>query len=436
MALGGGNFLTQNKVLNGTYINFVSAGKSSASLSDRGVAAVPLILDWGIDGAVFTVTAEDFQKDSLKIFGYSVDAPQLKALRELFRNISVGHFYKLMNTGVAAANTYCTAKYKGVRGNDLKTVIAVNLDDNTKMDVSTYLGTVLVDKQTVLPNSDKLADNDYVIWKGNVTLAATAALPLTAGSNGTGITTGDYQVFLDHMEAYSFNVLACPTSDTAVTDLFIAFTKRLRDQVGAKFQTVVYKKLADYEGVITVENTALDDVNPAALVYWVSGAEAACPVNKSLTNKRYDGEYEIGASFKQSDLEAGIKAGKFIFHKMGSELRVLDDINSYVTFTEEKSADFSSNQTVRVLDQFANDIALLFNKKYLGQIPNDPSGRISFWNDLVDIHKQMEKIRAIEAFKPSDIKVEKGETKKSVIVNNIITPVNAMGQLYMTMVVE
>ena len=65
MALGGGTFIAQNKVLPGTYINFISASKASATLSDRGIAALPLELDWGVDGAVFTVTSEDFQKNSL-----------------------------------------------------------------------------------------------------------------------------------------------------------------------------------------------------------------------------------------------------------------------------------------------------------------------------------------------------------------------------------
>ena len=68
MALGGGVFVTQNKVLPGSYINFVSASAASASLSDRGTAAFPITLSWGEDGKVFTVTAEEFQKDSLKIF--------------------------------------------------------------------------------------------------------------------------------------------------------------------------------------------------------------------------------------------------------------------------------------------------------------------------------------------------------------------------------
>ena len=71
MALGGGIWAVQNKVLPGTYINFSSVAKASATLSDRGYAAMPLMLDWGPDSTVFTVTSGDFQKNSLKIFGHS-----------------------------------------------------------------------------------------------------------------------------------------------------------------------------------------------------------------------------------------------------------------------------------------------------------------------------------------------------------------------------
>ncbi len=38
-----------------------------------------------------------------------------------------------------------------------------------------------------------------------------------------------------------------------------------------------------------------------------------------------------------------------------------------MTFTEEKGKDFSSNQTMRVLDQIGNDVAALFGTKYLGK---------------------------------------------------------------------
>ena len=52
MALGGGTYLVQNKLLPGAYINFVSASRASATLSDRGTATFPLSLDWGPEGEV------------------------------------------------------------------------------------------------------------------------------------------------------------------------------------------------------------------------------------------------------------------------------------------------------------------------------------------------------------------------------------------------
>lgn len=44
---GGGNFTSQNKVLPGSYINFVSAARAAASVSDRGIVAVRLLLAGG-----------------------------------------------------------------------------------------------------------------------------------------------------------------------------------------------------------------------------------------------------------------------------------------------------------------------------------------------------------------------------------------------------
>lgn len=438
MALGGGTFVTQNKVLPGTYINFISAARASTTLSDRGVVAMPLELDWGPDAAVFTVTAEDFQKESLKIFGYEYTNSKLKGLRDIFKNIRTAHIYKLMKNGVAASNTYCTAKYKGERGNDLKTVAALNVDDATKMDVSTYLGTVLVDKQTVLPNTDNLADNDYVVWKANVVINETAGLALTLGSNGDVLTGTEYQAALDAFEAFSFNVIGCLSTTSEIIDLVVQYTKRLRDDVGVKFQAVVYQtETADHEGIISVENAVLDSGEAASsLVYWVSGAQAGCAINKSLTNKVYDGEFSVDTNYKQSELEAALLAGKFMFHLVGDRVRVVEDINTFTSVTDEKSKDFGSNQTIRVLDQIATDIAALFNSKYLGNVPNDADGRISLWSDIVTHHQELQRIRAIENFASKNVQVAAGATKKAVVVNDVITPVNAMAQLYMTVVVE
>lgn len=434
MALGGGTFITQNKVLPGAYINFISVSRASTTLSDRGYGAMALELDWGQDDEIFTVESEDLKEKSLQIFGYEYTHDKLKGIRDLFKNLRTGYLFKL-NGGVKASNTFATAKYKGIRGNDIKIIITVNVDDSAKFDVTTLIDTIVVDVQTVQAASE-LISNDFVNFKTDATLVATSGINLASGTNGTAVTGTEYQVFLDKIESYSFNALGCLSTSSTIIDLYAAFTKRMRDEVGAKFQTIVYRTASDYEGIISLENTIFDsDVVATSLIYWLTGAEAGCEVNKTITNKKYDGEFTVNTNYKQSQLSDAIKAGKLMFHKVGSEVRVLTDINTYVSFTSEKNSDFASNQTVRVLDQIANDNAVLFNTKYLGKIPNDKSGRISLWSDIVAYNRQLEQIRAIENFDSASVVVDQGTTKKSVVIGQNVTVTNAMEQLYMTVVV-
>ncbi|HBF7604741.1 TPA: phage tail sheath family protein [Clostridioides difficile] len=436
MALGGGTFVTQNKILPGAYINFISAKRATSSLSDRGIVAMPLELDWGIDEEAFQVTSDDFEKYSVKYFGYDYTHEKLKGLRDLFKNIRLGYFYKL-NKGVKASCTIAIAKYSGIRGNDLKVIVTTNIDDNTKFDVVTLLDNKKVDTQIAKVITD-LQDNDYVSWKKDATLEASAGLVFTGGTNGEVVTGAEYQAFLDKIESYSFNALGCLATTTEIKSLFVEFTKRMRDRVGAKFQTVLYKKSdADYEGVVSVENKIKDaGLLESSLIYWTTGAIAGCDINKSNTNKKYGGEFDVDVNYTQLQLEEALKTGKFIFHKVGDEVHVLEDINTFVSFTDDKNDDFSSNQSVRVLDQIANDIAILFNTKYLGKVPNDAAGRISFWNDVVKHHKELENIRAIEDFKADDVSVEPGSDKKTVVVSDAVKVISAMSKLYMTVSVS
>ena len=150
------------------------------------------------------------------------------------------------------------------------------------------------------------------------------------------------------------------------------------------------------------------------------------------TNKAYDGEYAVNTGYTQIQLENALAAGKFVFHSVNDEVRVLEDINTKTTVTDEEGEDFKANQTIRVIDQIGNDIAVLFNTKYLGIIPNDRSGRISLWNDISKHHKELETLRAIEDFNSEDVTVEQGDEKSAVVVTDAITVVNAMGKLYMT----
>ena len=111
-------------------------------------------------------------------------------------------------------------------------------------------------------------------------------------------------------------------------------------------------------------------------------------------------------------------------------------MNTMVTVSDTQGEIFRDNQTVRVMDQIGNDIAVLFCTKYLGIVPNDAAGRISLWSDIVKHHRQLQEIRAIDEFADSDVTVTQGETRRSVVVTDLVTVVSSMGTLYMTVTVK
>lgn len=243
---------------------------------------------------------------------------------------------------------------------------------------------------------------------------------------------------LNALESYDFNILCyTPGMGDEMAAQFISKVKSWRDELGKKCQVVVYQMDdSDHEGVINVVSEPTTSKEIGVLCPWVAGAMAGCAINESCTNMLYDGEYTIKTAKTQAELEECIANGQIAFHNVYGEVRLLEDINSLVTTTADKGEDFKSNQTIRVIDQIANDIAKLFNTKYLGKIPNNASGRVSLWGDIVKHHRELEAVQAIENFDATLLTVEQGATKKSVVVNDVITVVNAMAQLYMTLVVQ
>lgn len=344
--LGGGVFVTQNKTLPGSYLNFVNASAASSAVSDRGVVAIALPLNKSA-GKIITITKNEFVNECSELLGKEYKSADVAPLREIFCHANKVHIYDLGSNGL-------------------------------------------------VPDAIKA------------------------------------------FEPYEFNILCAYTGESADITTYISAVKNWRDNMGKKCQVVVYSQTKpDYEGVINVVSTVSDDnAEPYTLVAWVAGAEAGCKINESCTNMLYDGEYNIIIDKTQEDLEDCIDNGQVAFHLVYDSIRMLEDVNSLTTTNADKGEDFKYNQTIRVIDQIANDIAKLFNTKYLGRIPNNASGRVSLWADIVAHHRQLEAINAIDTFDSTKLTVTQGATKKSVVINDAITVMNAMTQLYMTVVVQ
>ena len=347
--LGGGIFVTQNKTLPGSYINFVNARNVSSTIGERGVVAIVLPLG-KVPGEVIELTKVQFYEEAETLLGVKSTDESVVALREIF---------------VHANKCYI-----------------------------------------------------YDIGGGETELTVAAAL--------------------NALEPYEFNIVCAYTAEEADITTYITKVITWRDELGKKCQVVVYNAAMDgndHEGVINVVST-VSEGDAHALVAWVAGAEAACSINKSCTNQIYDGELIVVADKTQAELEECIENGQIAFHKVYGDIRLLEDVNTLVTLDENKGEDFKSNQTIRVIDQIANDIAKLFHTKYMGNIPNNASGRVSLWGDIVAHHRELEKVQAIENFDANLVTVEQGANKKSVVVNDVVTVVNCMSQLYMTVVVQ
>lgn len=423
MALGGGTYTVQNKVLGGAYFQFVSVPKATATIADRGVASIALDLNWGDGDDIITIEAREFLRDSLNILGYSYSADELRSLRELFLHAQTVHLYRLNGKGAKATSDIGTAKYNGTRGNDLKVVISKNVDDPTYFTVATYLDVTEVESQTV-KSASELQDNDFIVFNKGASLEENAGILFTGGANSVS-GAEDHQAFLNKIENYpDTNSIGYMGTDETLKNLYVSFTQRMRDEVGVRVQCVVHNKSADSMGVVNVKNSA-------DLVPWALGVIAGTACNKSATNLTYDGELTINTNYTQRQLENSLKAGEWVLHRVGDKVKVLEDINSLTTITDEIGEVFQDNQTVRIIDTIADACATVFCNKYLGKVPNDANGRISLWSDIVKIHQQLNDIRALENFDPESVTVEQGESKKSVLVNSAITVVNTMVRLYM-----
>lgn len=321
MALGGGTFVTQNKTIPGAYINFVTTATGATVFGERGVVALGDSFNWGSND-IFEVTAEDFYKNSMALFGYDALDGKMIGIRDVFKNakkIYVGRING--NNAKKASCTFGEAKYTGTRGNDIKIAVYSDPDDSSYKNVYTYVGTTIVDTQRV-KSMVELRNNNFVVWKSDATLTNTASMPMTGGTNGA--TTGQaVQSFLDDISGYSFNAITVISDNESINQLVAEYTKRMRDTIGKKFQSIVHNYFADYEGVINIDPYAVSEED-YLVAYWVAGAVAGCEINESLTNKVYDGEIEIDSLYTQSQLENKIKSGEFVFHRVGDKIRVLN----------------------------------------------------------------------------------------------------------------
>ncbi|NIK70885.1 phage tail sheath family protein [Paenibacillus sp. BK720] len=438
--MAGGTFTMQNKVRPGVYVNVGGKGQALGTLGIRGITAMALPLSWGAPQKMITLDAGD---DSLTKLGYDLSAGSILPVREALKRAKTLFIYRL-NTGEKATITIgqltATAKYGGIRGNDLTVVIENNIDDSAKYDVKTFVDQAQADQQTVTMISE-LKSNDWVDWTGTGALTPSAGAPLAGGTNGA-VTNADHLNFLSDLELFDFNTVAYVGTDNTLKNVYASFVKRLRDDEGKKVQAVVENDpAADYEGVISVKNgVVLGDgtiLTAAQATAWVAGATAAADVNESLTYSVYDDAVDVSPRYTNSQINAALRNGEFVFTASSGRAVVEQDINSLTSFTAEKTKAFSKNRVIRVLDGINNDFVRIFSDYYLGKVSNNAAGRNLLKSECINNIGTLQGIGAVQNFDAqNDISVYAGQETDAVNIDLNVQPADSVEKIYITVTVN
>lgn len=445
--MAGGTWSSQNKVRPGVYIRFTSSRGLDLNVGERGVVTIPKPMSWGPVGVVQTVEPGD---DMRPYCGYDITAPQARFLNEIFKGTNRTsapyrlYLYRPTASGSAEATATtgvltATAKYPGVRGNDITIVITEDVDDEGSFTVSTVVDNVIQDEQTAETVAELVA-NDWVTWSGTGALAATVGAPLTGGADGT-VASSAYSAYLTAIEPYKFDVMIYDGTDTTVQDAMVAFVKRLADENGQYSQLCAANLTnPDTRYVINVcSGVTLNDgteLTAPQTCWWAGGAEAGAQYNESLTYAAYPGAIACSPVMTNSQYIDSINAGKLVLFADDNVVKVETDINSLVTYTTDITSVYRKNRVMRLCNTIANDVYQQFSDGYIGVVNNNEQGRAMFQSAIVGYLLDIQANQGIQNFEPEDVEVLPGDDIDAIVVNIVIQAVDSVEKIYLTIEVN
>lgn len=212
------------------------------------------------------------------------------------------------------------------------------------------------------------------------------------------ITGGEYTLneVLKELELVKFDYLAMPEADdefkTDSADIALQ-VKTWRDNMNKKVKAVLFNTPADYEGVInlTTEWFIVNGVQIDGRKYTarIAGLLAGTPLQISATFAPLP-EVENVPSYTRAELDEKIDRGEFICFHDGEKVKVGRAVNSLVTTTQDKPADWKKCKIVDILDLWHTDITRTAEDNYLGKYANSYDNKILLLMAISGYNDQLE----------------------------------------------
>ena len=439
----GGIWTSQNKVLPGVYIRFKTGTALGLTVGDRGVVTICEPMSWG---PVAQVTPVTLTTDVTPITGYDITAPQNRFLQEMFKGTNRTSapttilLYRPTASSSAQATVTtgeltATAVYPGARGNDISLIITELTEPESTFTVSTVVDGAIVDQQTAAQISELVA-NAWVTFSGTGALAATTGAALTGGADGT-VQSAAYSAYLTAIEPYKFDIMVYDGTDSTVQTALLSFIKRVNENNGQYCQLVASGlSNPDSRYVININSpVTLSDgteLTPQQVTWWAGGASAGALYNQSLTYAQYPGAVSTTMQTVDQFTQA-VQAGNFVLFAENGVVKVMQDINSLTTYTEDIGQVYSKNRVMRLCNTIANDIFQQFSESFIGVVNNNEQGRARFQAAIVGYLQEIQDNQGIQNFTSDDVEVLAGSDIDAIVVNVAIQAVDSVEKVYLSL---
>lgn len=263
----------------------------------------------------------------------------------------------------------------------------------------------------------------------------------------------DYTVAETYLETIKFDYVAVPGIASGETTAFASWVKGCRDNKGLKFKAVLPDCASDHEGII---NFATDGIIVGATTYTaaqycsrIAGMLAGTPLYMSATFAPLP-EVDDVPHHTKSELDTLINTGKLVLFNDGEKCKIARAVNSLVTTTSDKGADFQKIKIVDILDQIFMDITKTANDSYIGKYANNYDNKIlliaainSYLTTLINsklldlsetnavgidtaANKTYLESKGIDTTSMKDQKIKEANTGAEVFLTGNIKPLDAM----------
>lgn len=421
----------------GWYNRFKNNAEARIGTGIHGILAMPVKANWGPIKTVTSIPVNSSAERKLKkTFGEDIKYTSYRLGRlALLGEPKEILLYRLTDgtekvASILLQNSDATpidsikleTQYPTTR--EFNVTVRTNIADTSKKDILLFEGTTQLFTMSALSGAiedivtaiNENVENEYIIASkvnsATGILADTVNIPFEGGNDGTaGITNQHYLDAMTAFEGYGMDgfVLDGITDQSLQTSVkawviknkeegnnIIAFVGGLSNESIEQANTK--SKEFNHEDIVNVYGHGFfEEVEypQAELAVYIAALATGKGLKDSICNEVTIFE-DIQPRLSKTDIETALASGTLVLAKDNSDTIVVDDVNTFKNYTDEKTEVFGSIRAIKFMNAVDGDTSIK-RKDFVGKTSNNDTGRTLILCALKQYFETLAKDEVIDA---------------------------------------